>query len=187
MLQVKTFLTSTIAASALALPVIGFAGGNQAFEQENNTQSQAAQSATGPGAYSGMPLAEALKKNGKFSTFMKALEAADMTWVIAKGGQHTVFAPTDEAFNKIPAKDMEALLRDKPRLQKVLSYHIAPNVSYAWNDNREQLTAMNGEALKLKSKSDNAAAKVNSAEMTAQISASNGTLYGISEVLWPKT
>jgi uncharacterized surface protein with fasciclin (FAS1) repeats len=185
MLPSKTLLTSIIASGVLAAPGIGIAGGDQAFEQQKQSQAQA--QASGDSAGYGGPLVNALKQNGKFTTFVKALDAADMTWVISKGGQHTVFAPTDEAFSKIPAKDLEALLKDKPKLQKVLSYHIAPNINYGWTERRDQVISMTGEPLKLQAKVGNTPAKVNNADMTSNMGASNGVIYGINQVLWPQS
>ena len=183
MLRAKTLLTSVIVGSALVVPVASFAGGDQAFEAQKSTQAQPEKDHAGYGG----PLVNALKQSGKFTTFLKALEAADMTWVISKGGQHTVFAPTDEAFSKIPAKDMDALLKDKAKLQRVLSYHIAPNVNYGWSERRDELISLIGQPLKLQAKVGEGGAKVNSADMTSNMSASNGVLYGINQVLWPQS
>jgi uncharacterized surface protein with fasciclin (FAS1) repeats len=183
MLRAKTLLTSVIVSGALVAPAVSFAGGDQAFDAQQKAQAEVSKAQSG---YAG-PLVGALKQSGKFTTFLKALEAADMTWVISKGGQHTVFAPTDEAFNKIPAKDLEALLKDKVKLQKVLSYHIAPNINYGWNERRDEVMSMMGQPLKLQAKVGDASAKVNSADMTSNMGASNGVLYGINQVLWPQS
>lgn len=186
MLRAKTLLTSMIVGGVLAVPAVSFAGGDQALEQQKQAQKQTQAAEDKTSAYGG-PLVNALKQNGNFNTFLKALEAADMTWMISKGGQHTVFAPTDEAFGKIPAKDLEALLKDKPKLQKVLGQHIAPNINYGWAEKRDQVTAMNGQPLKLQAKVGETPPKVNGANMTSTMSATNGVLYGINQVLWPQS
>ncbi len=69
-------------------------------------------------------LLEAAKQAGNFTTFLKAVDAAGLTANLDGPGPFTVFAPTDEAFAKVPAKDLEALLADKTKLTKVLQYHV---------------------------------------------------------------
>ena len=63
--------------------------------------------------------------NGSFITLVAALKAADLVETLKGRGPFTVFAPTDEAFKKLPAGTVEMLLRpeNKAQLQKVLTYH----------------------------------------------------------------
>ncbi|MDA0328834.1 MAG: fasciclin domain-containing protein [Gemmatimonadetes bacterium] len=61
---------------------------------------------------------------GAFTTLAAALEAADLIGVLQGAGPFTVFAPTDEAFAKLPAGTVEALLADKEALTRVLTYHV---------------------------------------------------------------
>ena len=63
---------------------------------------------------------------GTFTTLATALEAADLVGVLQGDGPFTVFAPTDEAFAKLPAGTVEALLKDKKALTRVLTYHVVP-------------------------------------------------------------
>ncbi len=67
---------------------------------------------------------QALTKAGGFTTFLQAIQAADLTTMLSGAGPYTVFAPTDAAFAKIPASELSALLADKQRLISVISYHI---------------------------------------------------------------
>ncbi|MDP2899958.1 MAG: fasciclin domain-containing protein, partial [Candidatus Bathyarchaeota archaeon] len=67
---------------------------------------------------------QALTKAGGFSTFLQAIQSADLTTMLSGAGPYTVFAPTDAAFAKIPASELSALLADKQRMISVISYHI---------------------------------------------------------------
>jgi uncharacterized surface protein with fasciclin (FAS1) repeats len=63
---------------------------------------------------------------GSFNTLAAALEAADLVSVLQGEGPFTVFAPTDEAFAKLPEGALDALLADKAALVRVLTYHVVP-------------------------------------------------------------
>src|SRR5687768_13999289 len=63
---------------------------------------------------------------GQFTTLVKAVQAAGLVDTLKGPGPFTVFAPTDEAFAKLPAGALEALLADKHKLAQVLTYHVVP-------------------------------------------------------------
>src|SRR5581483_1946148 len=63
---------------------------------------------------------------GQFKTLVTAVKAADLVDTLKGKGPLTVFAPTDEAFAKIPQEKLEALLKDKKALTAVLTYHVVP-------------------------------------------------------------
>eukprot|EP01034_Spumella_vulgaris_P013003 gene13003-16581_t len=65
-------------------------------------------------------------KAGSFKTLATALQAAGLVDTLKGKGPFTVFAPTDEAFAKIPKADLDALLKDKAKLTAVLTYHVVP-------------------------------------------------------------
>ncbi len=67
---------------------------------------------------------ETAKAAGNFTTFLKAVDTAGIADKLNAAGPLTVFAPTDDAFAKIPAKDLDALLADKAKLESVLEYHV---------------------------------------------------------------
>ena len=69
-------------------------------------------------------IVETAVEAGSFTTLVAALEAADLVSVLQGEGPFTVFAPTDEAFAKLPAGTVEALLADKEALIRVLTYHV---------------------------------------------------------------
>jgi uncharacterized surface protein with fasciclin (FAS1) repeats len=68
---------------------------------------------------------------GSFNTLSKALAAAGLVETLKGPGPFTVFAPTDEAFAKLPPGTLEALLADQAKLTKVLTYHVVPGTVMA--------------------------------------------------------
>lgn len=69
-------------------------------------------------------IAELVSTNPKFSTLLAAVKAADLVDVLASEGPFTVFAPTNSAFDKVPADALNALLADKEKLKSVLLRHV---------------------------------------------------------------
>jgi uncharacterized surface protein with fasciclin (FAS1) repeats len=87
----------------------------------------------GFGALSGLAADDAKKDivdtaiaAGKFKTLVTAVQAAELVDTLKGEGPFTVFAPTDEAFAKVPKETLEALLKDKKALTGVLTYHVVP-------------------------------------------------------------
>lgn len=68
-------------------------------------------------------LLETAVNAGSFKTLVKAVEAAGLVDIIKSPGPYTIFAPTDEAFAKLPEGTLEGLLEDKEKLKKILLYH----------------------------------------------------------------
>ena len=62
---------------------------------------------------------------GTFNTLVKAVEAAALVEILKSPGPYTVFAPTDEAFNKLPEGTLDSLLQDIPKLKRIVLYHVA--------------------------------------------------------------
>lgn len=67
---------------------------------------------------------DALLQAGKFKTLLSALQSAGLVDTLNGYGPFTVFAPTDEAFNKLPEGTLELLLKDIPKLKNILRYHV---------------------------------------------------------------
>src|SRR5690349_18540918 len=65
-------------------------------------------------------------QNGNFKTLVAAVQAAGLVETLKGPGPFTVFAPTDAAFAKVPKAQLDALLKDKAALTKVLTYHVVP-------------------------------------------------------------
>jgi uncharacterized surface protein with fasciclin (FAS1) repeats len=124
---------------------------------------------------------------GSFSTLVTAVQAADLVETLKGKGPFTVFAPTDEAFSKVPAKALESLLKDKALLSSVLTYHvISGNVSSSdvLQMDGKKVKTVNGKELTIRVRDGNV--YVNDARVTmTDIKASNGVIHVIDTVIMP--
>ena len=124
---------------------------------------------------------------GSFKTLVAAVKAAGLVDTLKGPGPFTVFAPTDEAFAKLPPGTVEDLLKpeNKDKLVAILTYHVVPARATA-KDVAGMPTAktVNGKELKLKS--DNGKVTVDKANVVkTDIEASNGVIHVIDTVLLP--
>ena len=93
-------------------------------------------------------IAETAKDAGQFSTLLAAVEAAGLADALTGDASLTVFAPTDEAFNKLPEGTVEGLLQDIPKLKSILTYHVVEgNVLAADVVKLESAKTLNGADL----------------------------------------
>lgn len=123
---------------------------------------------------------------GNFKTLAKALTEAGLVDTLKGKGPFTVFAPTDEAFAKLPKGTVDALLKDKQKLTAVLTYHVVAGKVMA-ADAAKLTTAktVNGKNLTIKAGKDSL--HVDGATVVkADIAASNGVIHVIDTVLLPK-
>jgi uncharacterized surface protein with fasciclin (FAS1) repeats len=126
---------------------------------------------------------------GQFKTLAAALEAAGLIDALTGEGPFTVFAPTDEAFAKLPAGTVESLLKpeNKEKLKAILLYHVVPGTVTA-----KEVMKLNGSMVKtLEGSSIKVATmrgvQVDDARVTkTDIRASNGVIHVIDTVLMPK-
>lgn len=129
-------------------------------------------------------IVETAREAGSFTTLLAAVDAAGLGETLADGGPFTVFAPSDEAFAKLPAGTAESLLADPAKLTDVLTYHVVPGRVNA----REAATlssapTVQGTDLPL---AVNGGVEVGDAHVvTADIEASNGVIHVIDRVLLP--
>ncbi|WP_392530759.1 fasciclin domain-containing protein [Nostoc sp. C117] len=122
--------------------------------------------------------------NGSFKTLVAAIEAAGLGDTLNGAGPFTVFAPTDEAFNKLPAGTVDALLKDIPKLKKILTYHVVSGKVLA-ADVAKLKTAKTVEGSDVKIDASNGV-KINDAKVaTADVAADNGVIHVIDTVLIP--
>ena len=120
---------------------------------------------------------------GNFKTLVTALKAADLVKTLKGKGPYTVFAPTDEAFAKIPKADLDALLADKAKLTSVLTYHVVSGKVMAKDVKAGEVPTVNGKTIKVVTEGG---VMVNDAKVTAtDIKASNGVIHVIDTVLMP--
>lgn len=124
---------------------------------------------------------------GDFKTLAAALKAAGLVDTLKGDGPFTVFAPTDEAFAKLPAGTVENLLKpeNKEKLVAILTYHVVPAKAMSKDvAGMNSAKTVNGKELKLKAADGKV--MVNNATVTkADIEASNGVIHVIDAVLLP--
>lgn len=123
-------------------------------------------------------------KAGSFNTLVAAIKAANLVDTLKGAGPFTVFAPTDEAFAKLPEGTVDTLLKDIPQLTKILTYHVVSG------------KVLSGDVVKLKSATTvegsdvnidaSNGVKINDATVaTADVAADNGVIHIIDTVLIP--
>jgi len=122
---------------------------------------------------------------GTFKTLAAALEAAGLIDTLKTGGPFTVFAPTDEAFAKLPAGTVDALLKDKQKLKQILLYHVVPG-RVAAKDVVKLRTAKTAQGSSVKITVNGGKVMVDGANVIkTDIEASNGLIHVIDSVILP--
>ena len=125
---------------------------------------------------------------GSFKTLVAAVKAAELVDVLKGKGPFTVFAPTDEAFAKLPEGTLEMLLKpeNKAKLIQILTYHVVPGrIDAAHVVKINSATSVAGPAINIVSKG-NAVTVDNAKVVTADISCSNGLIHVIDSVILPR-
>ena len=162
----KTLISTTLMATALAL----VAPGQTPLRAQSRTIVATAVAA------------------GSFTTLAKALAAADLVTTLEGEGPFTVFAPTDEAFAKLPPGTVESLLKpeNKAKLRRVLTYHVVPGKVMAADVVKVRTAkAVSGDTITVKA--DGGTVHVDAAKVTkADVAASNGVIHVIDSVMLPK-
>ncbi|SNS10265.1 Uncaracterized surface protein containing fasciclin (FAS1) repeats [Belliella buryatensis] len=121
------------------------------------------------------------------STLVAAVQAGDLVGVLKGDGPFTVFAPTNDAFAKLPAGTVENLLKpeNKDQLVQILTYHVVPGKVYS-KDLSDGMTATTAQGKDIKISLKDGKAMVNGATVTtADIEASNGVVHVIDSVILP--
>ena len=123
-------------------------------------------------------------KAGSFSTLVAAVKAAGLVETLKGEGPFTVFAPTDEAFAKLPEGTVEGLLKDLPKLKQILTYHVvAGKVMAADVVKLKSAKTVEGSEVKIDASKG---VKVNDATVvTPDVAADNGVIHVIDSVLLP--
>ena len=121
---------------------------------------------------------------GNFKTLVTAVKAAGLVETLKSKGPFTVFAPTDEAFAKIPKADLDALLKDKAKLAAVLTYHVVPAAVMAKDVKAGEVKTVNGQSIKITT--DNGVMVNNAKVVKTDVAASNGVIHAIDTVLMPQ-
>jgi len=124
---------------------------------------------------------------GSFKTLVAAVKAAGLVEALKGEGPFTVFAPTDEAFAKLPEGTVEALLKDKEKLASILTYHVVSGAVKAEDVVKlKKAETLNGQNVKITV--DEGAVMVDNANViTTDILCSNGVIHVIDKVILPDT
>jgi uncharacterized surface protein with fasciclin (FAS1) repeats len=167
--------------ASLVLAFFALAFTSSVVSAQNNT------STTASAAVSPKTIVETAIAAGNFTTLAKALTEAGLVDVLKGAGPFTVFAPSDAAFAKIPKEKLEALLKDKEGLKKVLLYHVVNGKVLA-----KDVLTMNGKTAKTVQGSE---AKIMVSGSTVMVDAakvektdiecSNGVIHVIDSVIMP--
>jgi uncharacterized surface protein with fasciclin (FAS1) repeats len=121
---------------------------------------------------------------GDFDTLVAAVQAAGLVEVLKGDGPYTVFAPTDEAFAKLPEGTLDALLQDKEALTAILTYHVVPGKVLAADAVKlDSAKTVQGQEVRIDASSG---VKIDDANVIAtDVIASNGVIHAIDTVIIP--
>jgi uncharacterized surface protein with fasciclin (FAS1) repeats len=127
------------------------------------------------------------KEKGNFNTLAKAIEVAGLQDALSGNGPVTIFAPTDEAFAKLPPAQLEALLRpeNKDQLVKILTHHVVPGKALETDDMKRSRSAKTVAGEDLKFELVRGRLRVDGARVTGDYNATNGVVVAVDSVLLP--
>ena len=140
------------------------------------------------GNYAKKDIVDTAAEAGSFNTLVAAVQAAGLVDALKADGPYTVFAPTDEAFAKLPAGTVENLLKPEniEQLRAVLTYHVVPGKIMAKDVTKmSKGTTLQGESLSFEVKGDKVMVD-NAQVIKADIATSNGVIHVIDTVVLPK-
>lgn len=130
-------------------------------------------------------IVDTAKSAGSFNTLVTAVQAAGLVDTLKGPGPFTVFAPTDAAFAKIPKDKLDALLKDKAALTKVLTYHVVPGAVMAADVKPGNVKTVEGSSLMVGMQGGKV--MVDKANVVkTDIAADNGVIHVIDSVIMPK-
>jgi uncharacterized surface protein with fasciclin (FAS1) repeats len=136
-------------------------------------------------AYGEADLVDTVIAAGKFSILSNAFRAAGLVETLKGAGPFTLFAPTDEAFRKLPPGTLDKLLKDRIKLTGILNYHLLPAKLMADDLQPGQIQTVQGAMLKVGT--IDGAPTVDDARVTkANIETSNGVIHMIDAVVMPE-
>jgi uncharacterized surface protein with fasciclin (FAS1) repeats len=150
--------------------------------------------AVGPAAASARPAGSAAKKDivetavaaGKLDTLTALLKQAGLVKALKGEARHTVFAPTDKAFSKVPKATLDALAKDKAKLRAVLLYHVANGkLPAAKVVKRHSIKTLNGRRVHVRVR-DGKVFVGGARVVMPDVAASNGVIHVINKVLMPR-
>ncbi|MFD9124550.1 fasciclin domain-containing protein [Kitasatospora sp. NPDC059571] len=141
----------------------------------------------GAGSFAGMaqdPVATAASHNPLLSTLVAAVTKAGLVDTLNSAQNITVFAPTNDAFAKIPKKDLDAVLADKDKLTKILTYHVTPE-RLAPDALPGEHKTLEGSTVKVTGSGEDFTVNGNAKVLCGNVQTSNATVYIVDTVLMP--
>ena len=124
-----------------------------------------------------------------FTTFVKAVQAADLVDTLSGPGAFTVFAPTDAAFSRVPSGVLDSVLKDKKELTKLLTYHVVSG-KYKASDVKKlkSLATLQGQSVTVEAHHlFHRGLKIDEAQVIhPDIECTNGVIHVIDSVLMPQ-
>lgn len=182
------FISALAATLLLSVPVLASADDCNYADKAMKTSYSSGQQQGGfirVMSHSKPDIVDTASSAGTFNTLLAAATAADLVDTLKGDGPFTVFAPTDDAFAKVPAEALEALIADKEALRKVLLYHVVSGKVMAADVMKlSSATTVQGSDVMIDT-SDGV--KINDATViAADVMAGNGVIHVIDTVLMPK-
>jgi uncharacterized surface protein with fasciclin (FAS1) repeats len=178
---------SFLAAAALAALAVGITGcgGDETAAAEAPAQTMAADTSMDETSAPEGNIVETAVAAGQFKTLTSLLQQTGLDKTLAESGPYTVFAPTDEAFAKVPQKTLDTLASNPDQLKAVLLYHVADGeVKAADVATMSSVATLNGASLPIKV--NESVVRVGGAKVIqADVMASNGVIHVIDGVLIP--
>ncbi|GAA0240578.1 fasciclin domain-containing protein [Cryptosporangium japonicum] len=212
MTRLRTRLVGATAASLLALSMAACSSDDSSGTATTSGSSMAAPSASasasampadgpfgaacsavpasGAGSFSGMakdPVATAASNNPVLSTLVKAVGAAGLVDTLNSAKNITVFAPTNDAFAKIPAADLQKVLADKATLTKILTYHVVgQKITPEQLGTAGPFTSLQGQPVTATGSGEDFTVNGDAKVVCGNVQTANATVYLIDTVLMPK-
>jgi len=181
-------LTALVTVSALALGACG--SSSKSTASSSTTTERMSSETTAPAAQTIVQIASA---NPEFSTLVSAVQAAGLAETLSGPGPYTVFAPTNDAFAKLPAGTLDTLLQpaNKEKLAAILTYHVVAGDILAKDVKPGPVTTVNGATFTVSTEGGNVILTDGqgnkSKVIKTDIVASNGVIHVIDTVLLPPT
>ena len=176
-------IVGLLTSASLALPLAVHAGDKATTSEQTSNQPVAAQpNASATSTAQATDLIQAAKSAGSFNTWLGAIDKAGLSDML-KGGEYTVFAPTDEAFAKLPAGKLDALLKDPAQLQQLLKHHIIANKLRVGDVPIGKMRSLSGENLDFEANRRHQLAIGGAAVIMPDLMANNGVMHGIDRVI----
>lgn len=125
---------------------------------------------------------------GSFSRLVEAVKAAGLTDTFSGSGPFTVFAPTDEAFDRLSEAEFESLTKDTEKLKSLLTYHVVGGRLMASDIKSEtSLKTVQGSDIDINSRRDKALQVGGAGIVMSDVEADNGVIHAIDRVIMPST